>query len=220
MPCGIAAEIGLTHHHVFAGAGVNKEAQSMAKGDHIKVKKYFVRANYPLRVREGDYWHHGIDCGDDTVIHFVGGKYGTIRRTSMVRFLGRRRARTVYHRHSYPADEVVKRAESRLGQRGYNLIFNNCEHFTRWCKTGDRRSKQVDNAAFSVGTTAAVTATTAATAAGVSAGIVPVVAVGIVPTVVVGSATYGLANRRGIARRIKKVGRGVSRLGRKVRRIL
>jgi Lecithin retinol acyltransferase len=40
---------------------------------------------------------------------------------------------------------VVERAKSRLGERDYNLLFNNCEHFTSWCKTGIDDSKQVRN---------------------------------------------------------------------------
>ena len=41
--------------------------------------------------------------------------------------------------------EVVSRAESRLGENGYNLFGNNCEHFAHWCKTGRHRSAQVED---------------------------------------------------------------------------
>ncbi|MBQ3368915.1 lecithin retinol acyltransferase family protein [bacterium] len=44
----------------------------------------------------------------------------------------------------YSPEETVKRAESQLGRKGkYNLVFNNCEHFAVWCKTGVRESSQV-----------------------------------------------------------------------------
>jgi hypothetical protein len=33
----------------------------------------------------------------------------------------------------------------RLGEQNYNLLFNNCEHFAHWCKTGRHRSSQVEN---------------------------------------------------------------------------
>ena len=33
----------------------------------------------------------------------------------------------------------------RLGEQDYNLLFNNCEHFATWCKTGRHRSGQVDS---------------------------------------------------------------------------
>ena len=36
------------------------------------------------------------------------------------------------------ADSVARRAESAVGDRGaYNLVFNNCHMFTRYCITGD-----------------------------------------------------------------------------------
>ena len=43
----------------------------------------------------------------------------------------------------YSPEETVRRAESQLGREGYNLVFNNCEHFAVWCKTGKRESSQV-----------------------------------------------------------------------------
>ena len=46
--------------------------------------------------------------------------------------------------HLYSASETVKRAESRLGEDKYNLLFSNCEHFAIWCKTGLHESKQID----------------------------------------------------------------------------
>ena len=36
----------------------------------------------------------------------------------------------------YPPDEVCKRAYNRLGEKGYSVVKNNCEHFASWCKTG------------------------------------------------------------------------------------
>jgi hypothetical protein len=32
-----------------------------------------------------------------------------------------------------------------LGEQNYNLLFNNCEHFAHWCKTGRHRSNQVED---------------------------------------------------------------------------
>ena len=47
--------------------------------------------------------------------------------------------------HLYSGDETVQRARSKLGTGGYNLAFNNCEHFAVWCKTGIRDSSQVNH---------------------------------------------------------------------------
>jgi cell wall-associated NlpC family hydrolase len=45
--------------------------------------------------------------------------------------------------HLYSGKETVEHARSRLGENKYNLVFNNCEHFAVWCKTGISESSQV-----------------------------------------------------------------------------
>ncbi len=44
----------------------------------------------------------------------------------------------------YSPAETVERAESRLGEEGYDLLVNNCECFALWCKTGESKSYQSD----------------------------------------------------------------------------
>lgn len=39
--------------------------------------------------------------------------------------------------------ESIGRATLRLYERQYHPIFNNCEHFTTWCVTGQHKSNQV-----------------------------------------------------------------------------
>ena len=46
--------------------------------------------------------------------------------------------------HLYSGNETVERAKSKLGQSEYDLVFNNCEHFAVWCKTGVKNSSQVN----------------------------------------------------------------------------
>ena len=111
----------------------------MAKGDRI----YVYRNLWEL---DGLYQHHGIDCGDGTVIHYRKPSE-TIERTSLATFS---RGNPVYIAEysdgfSYIPDVVVDRAESRIGEQEYNLIANNCEHFAHWCKTGISHSKQLNN---------------------------------------------------------------------------
>lgn len=43
-------------------------------------------------------------------------------------------------------EESVKLALSRIGEERYHIIFNNCEHFARWCRTGQVNSEQVTRA--------------------------------------------------------------------------
>jgi hypothetical protein len=36
----------------------------------------------------------------------------------------------------YSPEETILRAKSMIGRQDYDLLFNNCEHFAMWCKTG------------------------------------------------------------------------------------
>lgn len=44
----------------------------------------------------------------------------------------------------YSPQDTIDRARIRVGEKKYNLIWNNCEHFAIWCKTGLNRSHQVE----------------------------------------------------------------------------
>ncbi len=101
------------------------------------------------------YHHHGIDLGDGRVIHRSGEPDDLMNKThalimvcSMDAFLegGNLEIEDAIR----PWDDVtavLDRAHSQLGQGGYHLIWNNCEHFARWCRRGDWKSKQVKQAA-------------------------------------------------------------------------
>ena len=39
--------------------------------------------------------------------------------------------------------ETVERALQLVGRRGYDLLFDNCEHFAAWCVQGSEESRQV-----------------------------------------------------------------------------
>ncbi len=120
----------------------------MARGDH-------------LRVFRSGYWHHGIDCGDGTVIHYTGELFNrtnaAVWRTSMEAFAKGGKARVVTSHSDFDIEDIIARAESRLEEMRYSTVSNNCEHFASWCRTGQRESKQVRRAI------------TAATALGVAA---------------------------------------------------
>lgn len=106
----------------------------MAYGDHVWVRRL-------------GYSHHGIDCGDGTVIHFSGepgrGKgSAAVIRSSMESFAQGGIVRPISYGQRRSPTATVEAARSRLGECGYNLAWNNCEHFARWCCTGSSRSDQ------------------------------------------------------------------------------
>jgi hypothetical protein len=109
------------------------------EGDHVYIECFNVVS----------FTHQGIDCGDGTVIHFSKSK-GKISRDSMSSFASASLDGNIYayeYVDCYSPSVVVQRAKSKVGQTGYNLFGNNCEHFATWCKTGDWESQQVNNVA-------------------------------------------------------------------------
>jgi Lecithin retinol acyltransferase len=108
----------------------------MAAGDHLFLYRSFNGLPFV---------HHGIDCGDGTVIHYQGKlRDSTVTRVYLEHFVGE----TIYVKEygkSDPPEIVIARAESRLGENGYNVFGNNCEHFAHWCKTGQPHSAQIRN---------------------------------------------------------------------------
>ncbi|NJL02721.1 MAG: NC domain-containing protein [Spirulinaceae cyanobacterium RM2_2_10] len=109
----------------------------MARGDQIYTQREFWNL-------QGLYEHHGIDCGDGTVIHYRKPSE-TVEQTSLATFAGSQPIYVKPYRTAFIPEVAVQRAESRLGERRYNLLFNNCEHFATWCKTGISSSQQVND---------------------------------------------------------------------------
>lgn len=108
----------------------------MARGDQVYVMR---------EVMGVPYQHHGIDCGDRTVIHYRKVGTATVARTGAEAFALGNPVYTVPNPVSFIPDVVISRAESRIGEQRYNLFFNNCEHFANWCKTGENVSRQLSD---------------------------------------------------------------------------
>ncbi|MBM3289409.1 MAG: hypothetical protein FJY92_04585, partial [Candidatus Hydrogenedentes bacterium] len=138
----------------------NRSGNTLARGDHLRV------------FRRG-YWHHGIDCGDGTVIHYTGELFdranAAVRRTPMAQFAKGGRVRVVKSDASFDAEAIIARAEGRLEEMRYSTVSNNCEHFATWCRTGRRESKQVRRAIAAAATLGVAVVTAAGTFAAIRA---------------------------------------------------
>ena len=107
-----------------------------------------------LYVNRGYYKHYGVYIGEGKIIHFaplngaeINSKNAVIHETNLDDFLkGGEPEIDKKSKSKYNRLEIVKRACSQVGSNGYNLVFSNCEHFARWCKTGIHESNQVDEA--------------------------------------------------------------------------
>ena len=108
-----------------------------------------------IRVKRGLYAHYGVyvDTPDGGhVIHYTGTEghsdfKGVVRETSLAEFLSGDCEYSVCRFDSdniFSGDETVRRARARIGERRYNLLSRNCEHFAIECKTGRSESSQTE----------------------------------------------------------------------------
>ncbi|MGB7325627.1 MAG: lecithin retinol acyltransferase family protein, partial [Rubripirellula sp.] len=119
----------------------------LAKGDHFFVWRRHLGVPFQ---------HHAIDVGDGTAVHFTDGDGGVagpggstddfiVMHTSMsvVTREGRCTVHVIEHASPLEADEIVSRAISQVGRKGYHLMYDNCEHFASWCALDQEESGQI-----------------------------------------------------------------------------
>ena len=137
----------ISHQHFNKGQ-FNKEQwgkNSPQSADHIKTPR-----------AGGIYTHHGIYISDAEVIHFASedsdnliGAGNEIINTDLKTFLrGGELLVRIYNTEEqsrlFDKDAIISYARACVGDDGYNLVINNCEHFCNDCTFGEHRSKQVD----------------------------------------------------------------------------
>lgn len=110
-----------------------KPSSTHQPGDHLKVDFRW-------------YQHHGISLGDGRVVHFGRGVFdlenACVEVVSEEEFSAGRPIQVVDSAVTFDSATVVERAMDRVGERGYELFANNCEHFAHWCRSGERKSQQ------------------------------------------------------------------------------
>lgn len=109
-----------------------------------------------IRVKIGQFYHYGIYVTDDEIIQF-GLPFTDIRRDSKTvevlssdidaflcgSFLEVGEPERKDGKRKKPKD-VVARARERLGEKGYHILYNNCEHFAFECMFGEKYCSQVE----------------------------------------------------------------------------
>lgn len=96
-----------------------------------------LRVGDQLFVQRVNYTHHGLYYGNGEVIHYLQegvtiDSLETFADGSVIRKKTNLQSPT-----NYPSTEIIDRAISRLGESSYNVVTNNCEHFCRWCRSGE-----------------------------------------------------------------------------------
>lgn len=107
-----------------------------------------------IRVSFGNFYHYGIFVSDDEIIQFgLPPTEGLLNRkfdeisvcvTDIDTFsMGKAvevasLAKGDKLKRLSPS-KTVARAKSRVGEKGYDILHNNCEHFARYCYLGEKR---------------------------------------------------------------------------------
>lgn len=105
-----------------------------------------------IRVKVNLFYHYGIFIDENTVIQFGLPDNGTtphddirILSTDISTFANggfvETESLTLTEKlKRYSPEKTVKTAMSRIGENGYNILHNNCEHFVMECAFGEKKS--------------------------------------------------------------------------------
>ncbi len=112
-----------------------------------------------IRVAVGGIYHFGIYVSDSEVIQFglppssrvgISDAEVEVLASGIDEFLAGgflevckfdRKER----RKNRAPEEIVRYARSKIGMRGYNILYNNCEHFANECVTGAKICRQAED---------------------------------------------------------------------------
>ena len=109
-----------------------------------------------IRVCRGLYYHHGIYASNDSVYQFaapigseISPENARVICTTLGEFLkgGNIEVRVYTEeelKQKRTPEEIIQYAKEHLGEGGYDLVSNNCEHFSNRCAFGVSNSSQVD----------------------------------------------------------------------------
>ncbi len=100
-----------------------------------------------VRVKVSFYYHYGIFVSEDRIIQFglpdiTAQKAEDVRviATDVKTFLNGGDIEVGIAKKRHSPEKTVELAESRLGEGGYDILHNNCEHFATECALGESQS--------------------------------------------------------------------------------
>ncbi len=116
------------------------------------------KAGDVIRVKVGSVYHYGIFASEDDVIAFgprptreamVDISSFKVISSNIYEFCGDTILEvavpeTSEEKRRFPPKKAIKLARARIGEGGYDIIHNNCEHFVNECVYGKKYSAQVE----------------------------------------------------------------------------
>lgn len=117
-----------------------------------------------IRVSFGNFYHYGIFVSEEEVIQFGLPPFGgllnrkfediTVCISDIDTFSGGKVVEVATVEKGDKAKRLspkktVQRARAKIGEKGYHILHNNCEHFARYCYLGEKRCEVTENVANS-----------------------------------------------------------------------
>ena len=113
-----------------------------------------------IRISFGNFYHYGIFVSEEEVIQFGLPPFeGLLNRnfediavcvSDIYTFAGGRIVEVASIEKSdkkrrISPKKTVQRARERIGEKGYDILHNNCEHFARYCYFGEKRCEVTES---------------------------------------------------------------------------
>lgn len=113
-----------------------------------------------IRISFGKFYHYGIFVSEEEVIQFGLPPFdGLLNRkfediavcvSDVYTFSGGRVVEVATSEKSdkqkrLSPKKTVQRARERIGEKGYDILHNNCEHFARYCYFGEKRCEVTES---------------------------------------------------------------------------
>jgi len=111
-----------------------------------------------VRIPMSEFYHYGICTGEDRIVQFGEPVIGTLKAADEIKVMavtiseflkGAFAEVAVFDKKELKrkktVDEIVSKAEESIGKGGYDILYNNCEHFANECVFGMHASSHVDD---------------------------------------------------------------------------
>lgn len=138
--------------------------------DHNETLISYIEPGDLIEFPRGPYSHWAVYIGNEEVVHLSGddndGINGQVDASHFFTISGQRFGKAIVKVENFwnvvdgtkakinntkdkkykplPKSEIIKNALERIGRVGYNVLFENCEHFASLCRYGESKSEQVD----------------------------------------------------------------------------
>lgn len=116
-----------------------------------------IRSGDMVRVKSGSFYHYAICVSENSVVQFgdsvvnprVDPETVCVYETGIDDFLKGRFAEVADFdknelKKRFSDKQIIENALSRIGEKGYHFLHNNCEHFANECVFGEHKSSQLD----------------------------------------------------------------------------